>query len=459
MNLAHLIDGHPRDRVALVRADDGRRVTYGELGELVDAARAGFARLGVGAGGRVALGDRQRDRVRRRLPRRARPRRRRRADRAVGSRPRRWRARSPGSVRPWSCSVRSPARRSPRSTGRRCRRRPRRVDAAPRRGTEDRDRSWSALMAVPPGAAIPPVVDVADDALAALVFTSGTAGAPKAAMLSHANLLANLHQSQSGPDPLVAGDVVYGVLPLEHVYGLNVVLGLTLMVGCTLVLEPVPRTLPPVHRAGDDRPPRRDRRAGCPADVVGVRRARRRGPRRARRWRPVRLGAHRPVGRGEDAGGGDPPICATGSVCSSPRATGSPRHRRSSPARPASRSRSARSARCSTASTCDSSTTTVTTCSTATPARSGCTDPTCSRATSTTRRRRPSAHRRRLAAHRRHRGHRRRRLPLPRRPRQGPHHRQRLQRLPGRGRGRARQHPAVAEVASSACPTRTPARR
>ncbi len=55
MNLAHLIDGHPRDRVALVRADDGRRVTYGELGELVDAARAGFARLGVGAGGRVAL--------------------------------------------------------------------------------------------------------------------------------------------------------------------------------------------------------------------------------------------------------------------------------------------------------------------------------------------------------------------------------------------------------------------
>ena len=50
-------------------------------------------------------------------------------------------------------------------------------------------------------------------------------------------------------------------------------------------------------------------------------------------------------------------------------------------------------------------------------------------------------HRRRLAAHRRHRGGRRRRLPVPGRPGQGPHHRVGLQRVPGRGRGGAVRAP------------------
>ena len=62
-----------------------------------------------------------------------------------------------------------------------------------------------------------------------LIFTSGTAGSPKAAMLTHGNLLSNLEQCQAhpgrqqGPD-----DVVFGVLPLFHIFGLNVVLGLQL---------------------------------------------------------------------------------------------------------------------------------------------------------------------------------------------------------------------------------------
>ena len=41
------------------------------------------------------------------------------------------------------------------------------------------------------------VVDVDPDDLAVLMFTSGTAGAPRAAMLSHGNLLANLQQGRS----------------------------------------------------------------------------------------------------------------------------------------------------------------------------------------------------------------------------------------------------------------------
>ncbi|HEX9681501.1 MAG TPA: AMP-binding protein [Acidimicrobiales bacterium] len=83
-----------------------------------------------------------------------------------------------------------------------------------------------------------PVVDRADDDLAALIFTSGTAGSPKAAMLTHRNLLSNLEQAQRQPGrSLVSTDVVYGVLPLFHIFGLNVLLGLTLHVGASVVLE------------------------------------------------------------------------------------------------------------------------------------------------------------------------------------------------------------------------------
>ena len=94
-----------------------------------------------------------------------------------------------------------------------------------------------------------------------------------------------------------------------------------------------------------------------------------------------------------------------------------------------------------------SSTPTVTTRSRVTPARSGCRGRTSSRATGTTTRRPRMRSRRRLAAHRRRGRRRRRGLPLPRRPGEGPHHRLGLQRVPGRGRGRHRDHPGVEEVA------------
>jgi long-chain acyl-CoA synthetase len=82
-----------------------------------------------------------------------------------------------------------------------------------------------------------PVVDRAADDVAVLVFTSGTAGSPKAAMLTHGNLLANLEQCQAlpgrsqGPD-----DVALGVLPFFHIFGLNVVLGLSFMSGAAVLL-------------------------------------------------------------------------------------------------------------------------------------------------------------------------------------------------------------------------------
>jgi long-chain acyl-CoA synthetase len=73
--------------------------------------------------------------------------------------------------------------------------------------------------------------------LAVLLFTAGTAGAPKPAMLTHGSLLANLEQMQSHPGLRVnADDVALGVLPLFHVYGLNVGLGLSLYAGASISL-------------------------------------------------------------------------------------------------------------------------------------------------------------------------------------------------------------------------------
>ena len=53
VNVAHLVDGHPADAVALVSRN--QQTTYGELRDQVDRLRGGLAGLGIGAGDRVAL--------------------------------------------------------------------------------------------------------------------------------------------------------------------------------------------------------------------------------------------------------------------------------------------------------------------------------------------------------------------------------------------------------------------
>ncbi|MGZ6966959.1 MAG: AMP-binding protein [Acidimicrobiia bacterium] len=77
-----------------------------------------------------------------------------------------------------------------------------------------------------------------DDAeLAVLLFTSGTAGAPRAAMLTHGNLAANIGQVQGHPGlRMRADDVGLASLPLFHVFGLNVALGVGLQAGMKTVL-------------------------------------------------------------------------------------------------------------------------------------------------------------------------------------------------------------------------------
>lgn len=84
----------------------------------------------------------------------------------------------------------------------------------------------------------------ADSDLAALVYTSGTTGDPKGAMLLHGNLQANLRQQMAIPEGAITeDDILFLALPLFHIFGLNVALGLLVMNGATGVLverfEPV----------------------------------------------------------------------------------------------------------------------------------------------------------------------------------------------------------------------------
>jgi long-chain acyl-CoA synthetase len=72
--------------------------------------------------------------------------------------------------------------------------------------------------------------------VAALVYTTGTTGEPKAVMLTHGNLLFVAAASRSLRG-LRGDDRVYGVLPLSHVYGLTSVCLGSLMSGARIDLE------------------------------------------------------------------------------------------------------------------------------------------------------------------------------------------------------------------------------
>jgi long-chain acyl-CoA synthetase len=79
--------------------------------------------------------------------------------------------------------------------------------------------------------------EVSPQDLAVLLYTSGTSGRPKGAMLTHAALAAN-HEQLDAIDPPVMGpdDVVLLATPLFHAYGLNTGLGAVVHHAATGVL-------------------------------------------------------------------------------------------------------------------------------------------------------------------------------------------------------------------------------
>ncbi len=89
-----------------------------------------------------------------------------------------------------------------------------------------------------PGALGPVRVDPRQD-VAIMQYTGGTTGVPKAAMLTHANVLANIRQTRIGLGSTLHGpQTVIGVLPLFHVFAMLCVMMLTLDIGGRMILLP-----------------------------------------------------------------------------------------------------------------------------------------------------------------------------------------------------------------------------
>ncbi|MRW90596.1 AMP-binding protein [Duganella sp. FT80W] len=91
--------------------------------------------------------------------------------------------------------------------------------------------------ALNPHCAPEPVHAASERQVAALIYTTGTTGAPKGVMLSHRNLLF-IAAVSSALRGLTPADRAWGVLPITHVYGLTSVMLGTLYAGACLYLCP-----------------------------------------------------------------------------------------------------------------------------------------------------------------------------------------------------------------------------
>ncbi|MFX0059901.1 MAG: AMP-binding protein [Candidatus Heimdallarchaeota archaeon] len=95
---------------------------------------------------------------------------------------------------------------------------------------------WSELMKTTKSD--PPEYDFhTKDDLAALVYTSGTTGLPKGTMLTHYNIVSNVIQI-SQLFELSELDIAMTVLPLYHIYGLNVCMNQAIWLGAAQVITP-----------------------------------------------------------------------------------------------------------------------------------------------------------------------------------------------------------------------------
>ena len=90
----------------------------------------------------------------------------------------------------------------------------------------------------------PDPVEVAATDLAMLMYTGGTTGVPKGAMLTHRNMMANAYQVAAwNPDATPGEEVMLTALPLTHSYSVTVAMNHSVAFGYTQLLVPDARDL------------------------------------------------------------------------------------------------------------------------------------------------------------------------------------------------------------------------
>ncbi|MBP7687795.1 MAG: long-chain fatty acid--CoA ligase [Thermoflexales bacterium] len=115
-------------------------------------------------------------------------------------------------------------------------------------GDANTDRFADVLKSAP---AQPQPVAVAPDDIAILMYTGGTTGVSKGAMLTHRNILANAYQSKVWINAADSQDIGLVQLPLFHAYGMTTCLNLAVLTANTLILIPDPRDVRDVIRTID----------------------------------------------------------------------------------------------------------------------------------------------------------------------------------------------------------------
>lgn len=216
MNLANVIESHDADRIALV--DDDDEISFGELRDRVAALRVDLVARGIGTGSVVAL--------------------------VAGNEPHFATASLAvlglgAIVMPVNPSSTDTEFDEKFAAGRA------ELTLVGQQGVrvlehlEQLDVPHVVLDDVPVSTSdeSPRIVDRSSDDHAFYMATSGVSGSPKVAILSHGNLDWVQEALENSLDPAGPDDVVLGVLPFVHIFGLNVVLFSSLRVGAKIVLQ------------------------------------------------------------------------------------------------------------------------------------------------------------------------------------------------------------------------------
>jgi len=111
------------------------------------------------------------------------------------------------------------------------------TDAAPAVQADDAHIHYSDIINND-GSFVTPVIDPEND-IAVLQYTGGTTGIPKGAMLTHANVYANVEQLTHWMSRVVTPgqESIVGVLPLFHVFAMTVMMHCSVRVGMKVILH------------------------------------------------------------------------------------------------------------------------------------------------------------------------------------------------------------------------------